>query len=145
MLKQKLHPLFSLIGAASTMSALYAFGVSLGAFRHESDRLGLAILFLILPLLVEAIGAVGLMMHWWNNSVIRPGRMINILQWIAGVFGIAAIFDVVMRFSRKSSWMFSDPTAVTLDVMLIMTFCLWMAVSHYIHEDSKQRKSCDYC
>lgn len=145
MLKQKLHTLFSIIAAASTMSGLYALSVSIGAFRYESSRLILAMVFLVVPLMVEAIGTIGLMMHWWDNSRIRPGRMLDMLQWVAGVFGIAAIFDFVMRFTRKSTWMFSDPTAVTMDVMLILTFCLWLLVSHYIHQDSKQRKFCDFC
>lgn len=141
---QKLSYLFAIIVGVAALATSYVFGSSVEIFSENRTRLILAIFIVVFPLAIESVGTLGLLLHWFRG-IIRPGLVINILQWIAGFFGIAAIFDGIMRLMRKSEWMLSGPTPLVTDAILLILFILWMAVSHIIHKDSKERGVCEYC
>lgn len=143
--RQKINYLFATIAGVATAATLFSIALSLRFLYPDFEKLGLAFLVVTAPLILEAIGAAGLIFHWFDTWVFRPGRVINILQWIAGLLGIAAIFDGVMRLTRRATWMLSGPLPLTVDAILILLFILWMVVSYYINKDAKERKVCQFC
>lgn len=98
-------------------------------------------LFITIPLVLEALGTAGINYHWF----IRAGRIVDTLQWVAGILGTLAIFDLVMRLMRRGAWMLDSGAPIIFDAILILLFVLWMVVSHLIHEDAIKRKVCDFC
>lgn len=143
--KQKINHLFAAIAGIATAATLFGIVGSIKFLYPDFARIGLAFLIVIMPLTFEAIGAIGLTFHWFDTWVLRPGRVINILQWIAGFLGIAAIFDGVMRLTRRAAWMVSGPIPLAVDAILVLLFVLWMVVSYYINKDTKERKICQFC
>lgn len=143
--QQKINYLFAAIAGVATAATLFGIAGSFKFLYPDFSRIGLAFLVVIGPLALEAVGAAGLIFHWFDTWVFRPGKVINILQWIAGLLGIAAIFDGVMRLTRRAAWMISGPIPLAVDAILVLLFVLWMVVSYYINKDAKERKVCQFC
>lgn len=137
--------LFSLIGGISFAAALVILAGAIRVYVPDWQKIGWAAVVVVFPLLVESFGAIGLVGNWFFRHRMRPGKVVNFLQWIAGIFGIAAIFDLVMRITRKSAWMVSGTEAFAVDAIFIVLFALWLVVSHYINKDVKERKVCQFC
>lgn len=142
---KKINRLFATIAGVATTATLFAIAGSFKFLYPDWAKLSLAFLIVVAPLALEALGAFGLIVHWFDMRALRPGRVIGILQWIAGFLGIAAIFDGVMRLTRRAAWMVSGPIPLSIDVILILLFVLWMVVSYYINKDVKERKVCQFC
>lgn len=142
---KKINRLFATIAGVATAAILFTIAGSLKLLYPDFSRLSLAFVIIIAPLIIEALGAAGLIAHWFDRWILRPGKVINILQWIAGFLGVAGIFDIVMRMTRRAEWMVSGPLPFAVDTILILLFVLWLMVSYYINKDAKERKVCQFC
>lgn len=127
-----LTQLFFVISGVAATSAVFVatvYGIALPSL-------------LVLPLLVEAFGSYGLAENVAPKKL-HKGLVVNILQWISGVIGLAALFDGVMRFMRFRN--VDQDMALTLDAVLVLLFFLWMVVSHLINKDAQRRNMCEFC
>lgn len=106
----------------------------MGFLSNDVEQFVLVSIFVIAPLLIQSLGAVGLARSWFGHWKLQPGKIVNILQWVAGIFGVFGIFDFAMRFIRKSPWMFDSPGTIVADGILVAIFILWLMVSCSIEE-----------
>ena len=120
----------ALVGAVFVGSALFKDFQTKNSF-HVLLVTG----FVIMPFLVEAAGSFGLTQGWFNHWIIGKGKVMEILQWIAGVFGAAAIFDGVMRLFKKVN-MPDNAYWFALDLIFLAVFFAWMAVSYSLNENA---------
>lgn len=141
--RQKIKSVFWIIAGVAIAGVSYST-IFLRLLFPDIKQMLMISGFVIFPLLIEGTGAVGLARNWFNSPIIRPGRVVNILQWVAGILGAVAIFDSVIRLLRRSPWMRSTAT-LTLDGILILLFVLWMVASYLINKDAKERKICEFC
>lgn len=102
-------------------------------------------LFVSIPLLAEAFGSFGALFHWFDSWIIRSGRIIGMLQWIAGILGVMAIFDFVMRVRIPGGWIADGAAPIIFDSILILLFVLWMVASHFINETAREQNACEFC
>lgn len=142
---QKLNYLFSFIAGISLATALFITSTSIRLLRPDWTMVILAFSFVVCPLFIEAFGAIGLVLKWFYFQKIHSGHVVNFLQWIAGILGIAAVFDFTVRFTRKSIWMMQDMTPFVVDIIFVFLFIAWMFVSYLISKDSRESGKCRFC
>ena len=143
--RERLNAVFFIIAGVAAIGAAYAARAAMPfAYPDISQVFWIALLFVV-PLALIAFGALGLERHWFMRLHVRAGMALSILQWISGILGIIAIFDIVMRLTRRTSWMIESISPFVIDGILVLVFILWLFASHLINEDKKERKVCEFC
>lgn len=143
--KQKIQMLFWIIAFLSIIGTSLILGFAVEFLKNDIKQFILVSIFVIAPLFIQSLGAAGLARSWFDHRKLRSGKIINILQWVAGIFGVLGIFDFTMRFMRKSSWMFDSPVTLVVDGILVATFILWLTISYFIEESAEKNKTCEFC
>lgn len=90
--------------------------------------------FFILPFAIESAGAFVLV---WRFCVFWPRaekKIVTVLQWTAGIFGTAGIFDAAMRLMKRVA-VYDSPQWLILDAFFVILFVLWMAVSYFFGDE----------
>jgi uncharacterized membrane protein len=142
--KQKLNRLFYFIAGFAFTAAMVAFWMAL-RFSSGHQRIPFFLQILTLVLLAQGFGSFGLVRHWFDHFFVRAGKVIDILQWISGFLSVVSIFDLFMKFTSGQPLIFDAPLIFVLDVLFIILFIFWMAVSYFINKDVKERKVCEFC
>lgn len=142
--KQKLNRLFYVIAGFAFAAATAVFWMTLSFFSTHR-QIPFLFQLLTIVLFAQSFSSIGLARHWFDHFFIRAGKIINILQWIAGFLAAASIFDLFMKFIHDRAQFFDASFAFVIDIILILLFVFWMAVSYYINKDVKERKVCEFC
>lgn len=145
--KQKLKPMFWLViwVAVLGISFTAATAIKINGSGAGTRKLFAVFAAVIIVMLLDAAVAFGLLFDWFKIGGLRPGKVINILQWLAGFFGAAAIFDIALRLMERATWMVFGAAPFILDGILIALFMLWMQISHIINKDMEKNKVCEFC
>lgn len=137
--------LFSFISGASGTAAIFALMSCVQVFYKEWVNLIVSIFIAVIPLIIEAFGSFSLIFNRFVQWDFPADKVISVLQWIAGIFGLIAIFDLSMRLGHRSGWMMQQALPFTIDVLLILIFVLWLIVSYFVKETAHERGKCGLC
>ncbi|MBI5413223.1 hypothetical protein HZA42_02625 [Candidatus Peregrinibacteria bacterium] len=109
------------------------------------SRTGLAILLVLIPLALQAFIAAGLLYHWFYRWDWHTGTIVDTVQWIAGIQGITALFDFIIRLMRRSPWMMSGYAPFAIDAAFVMIFVLWISISYVLNRHVNSGNECEFC
>lgn len=137
--KKLTNNIFSAIACVAAV-ALFFLVSNFFKVKPESANFWSALFLVSAPLVFEMLGAIYLGIHRFDYQLhiwrfISPKTVINLSQWISGLFGIAAVFDLSMRIYRKAPWMDSGNASLYIDVPLIVLVLFWALVSRLSEDD----------
>lgn len=132
--KQKLQSIFWIIVGVATAGSTFILSV----MRTEVG------FYFVVAEIFQALCALGLARRWFHTWTMRPGRVIHLVQWVAGITAGIAIFDVARRLIGKIPAI-NNELFFTADGIAILLFILWLVVSYFIQKDVKERKVCEFC
>lgn len=143
-IRRQLDYVFCIITGVSLAGVVFVGQTAIKFFNVDIGHTMLVFIVVIIPLLLEAIGAFGLVEHWFDKVWLKAGKIIGFLQWIAGIFGAAAIFDGAMRLMKRIPAV-DNLYWFTLDTIFIILFFSWMIVSYLINEYACSSGKCEFC
>lgn len=87
-------------------------------------------IFLIIPFTLQALASIALMGDWIYLRKKLLEFMVIFFQWISGTIGLLAIFDALMRTTRKTTWMVDSKMFLIFDGVSAVLFVMWILAAH---------------
>lgn len=142
---QTLNHIFSVIVIIAAPTVIFIAISQILMMRLDRSLAGLAVLLVLIPLGLQVFAAAGLLYHWFYRWGWHAGSVVDIAQWIAGVQGITALFDSVIRLMRRSPWMMTGYAPFAIDAAFMALFALWLGVSYVLNKHVERGRKCEFC